>query len=100
MENGLIVMSVADYAKKHGFNQIVPTVRKNENGYPFLTFINKEENKAENVYFSKAAADGVQPGEAISSLKPYQIAVTKNAQQEERIKLISNSERVDLESML
>lgn len=55
ISNPVTVSTVKEYATNNGFTQIVPTVRANENGYTYLTFINAD-NKAENVYFSKEAA--------------------------------------------
>ncbi len=97
----LKAMSIKDFAKSKGFMNIVPRVRINENGYPYVTFIDSD-NKAENIYFSKKAAEQVAEGTPVdaSLLAKHQIGITTNAEGEERIKLISNSERVDLFSLL
>ena len=97
----LKVESIKDFAKSKGFMQLAPAVRINTNGYPFITFIN-EKNEAENIYFSKSAAEQVAEGTPVdkSLLARHQIGITTNAEGEERIKLISNSERVDLFSLL
>ena len=96
----LVVLSVKDFAAKHKFIQMAPAVRVNENGYPFITFIDID-NKAENVYFSKAAAEAVTGGTVIDKalMAKHQIAITKNQAGEERIKLISNSGRVNIADM-
>jgi hypothetical protein len=97
----LKAMSIKDFAKSKGFMQLAPAVRINTNGYPFITFIN-EKNEAENIYFSKSAAEQVAEGTPVDKalLSRHQIGITTNAEGEERIKLISNSERVDLFSLL
>jgi len=97
----LKAMSIKDFAKSKGFMQLAPTVRINTNGYPFITFIDSN-NVAENIYFSKSAAEQVAEGTPVDKglLARHQIGITTNAEGEERIKLISNSERVDLFSLL
>lgn len=94
-------MSVNEFAKSKGFVQIASSVRKNTNGYPFVTFINKE-NVAENVYFSKRASGAVTENAPVTKdmLKALQVALVKNEAGEERIKLISNSERLELSALL
>lgn len=98
---GLKAMSIMDFAKSKGFVNIVPRVRINTNGYPYVTFIDSA-NQAENIYFSKSAAEQVAEGTPVDKglLARHQIGITTNAEGEERIKLIPNSERVDLFSLL
>lgn len=97
----LQVLSVKEFAKQNGFVQLVPNVRTNVNGYPFITFL-KEDNTAENIYFSRKASAAVAAGTPVDKqlLSVYQIGITTNAEGEERIKLISNSDRVDISSLL
>ena len=97
----LVVSSIKDFAKQKGFVQLVPSVRVNMNGYPFVTFIDGD-NKSENIYFSKKAAQGVTAGTPVSKemIGNYQIAITENEEGEERIKLISNSDRVNIADLL
>jgi hypothetical protein len=93
------VLTVKEFCKSRGFTQIVPKVRQNSNGYPYLTFLT-ESNEAENIYFSKSAGEHLQAGDKIDSLVPYQIAITQNADGEVRTKIISNSDRVSVDSLL
>lgn len=97
----LKVESIKDFAKSKGFMQLAPAVRINTNGYPFITFIDSN-NVAENIYFSKSASEAVAEGTPVDKalLSRHQIGITTNAEGQERIKLISNSERVDLFSLL
>lgn len=95
------VQTIKEFAKEKAFTQLAPSIRVNTNGYPFITFINAK-NEAENVYFSKKAAVGVSAGQVLTPelLKGYQIGYTSNEAGEERVKLISNSERVNISDLL
>lgn len=94
-------LSVKEFCASKDITQVAAKVRTNANGYPFVTFINKA-NVAENVYFSKNAAVEVTDGMIVSKqmLTTHQIGMTVNASGEPRIKLISNSERLDISSLL
>lgn len=100
-ENQLKTLSVKDWAKQNNIASVAPVVRTNENGYPYVTMINAN-NEATNVYFSRAASQAVDAGTPITKelMKAHQIGITTNAEGEERIKLISNSARIDLDSLL
>lgn len=91
------VQSIQEFAAEKGFVQFIPTVRANTQGYPFITFIDAD-NKAENIYFSKAGASTVTVGESVD-LRKFQIGETTNGTGEVRMKLITNSERVSLSAM-
>ncbi len=101
MANSLQTVSIKQFVADKGFTQIVPKVRTNSNGYPFLTFINAK-NEAENVYFSKASAEGVSKDMPITKaiLANYQIAETTNADGEKRTKLVGSGMRVELSDLL
>ncbi len=91
------VQTIQEFAKSKGFTQVAPSVRENANKYPFITFIDKD-NKAENIYFSKNAAKQVAVGTPVDKalLTTYQIGEATNEAGEIRMKLISNSERLEL----
>jgi hypothetical protein len=95
------VLSIPEFIAQHNFVQVCHTVRENTNSYPFVTFINKD-NQAENVYFSKAAAQDVTAGTPIVKgfFAGYSIAYVQNDANEQRIKIISNSERLELSAIL
>ena len=97
----LKVLSIKELCVLKGFVTLVPSVRSNTNDYPYITFINAK-NEAENIYFSKAASANVTLGSPVDKamLATHQAAFTKNEAGEDRIKLISNSERVDISSLL
>ena len=101
IKQALKVLTLREFCALKGFVQLAPVVRVNDNGYPFITFIDAA-NKAENVYFSKSASAGVAAGTPVDKamLSVYQIGVTINAAGEERMKLITNSDRVDIMSLL
>lgn len=94
-------LSVKEFVKSKNFVSIVPSIRTNTNGYPYLTFIDKD-NKAENIYFSKASSENLADGVVVNKdfLSTFQVAVTLNADNQERIKLVSNSNRVSLDMLL
>ena len=93
----MIVEKISEFCSKKGFVQVVRTIRANTNGYKFLTFINAS-NEAENIYCSKALSSKLIAGEELSAddARSMQIAYTTNEAGEERIKLISNSERASV----
>lgn len=99
--NNLPTFTIKEFCVKQGFTQIVPVVKTNINGYPYLTFI-KGDNTAENIYFSRKASVALDAGVPVTKdmIKVYQIGLTKNEKGEERFKLISNSERIDIDSLL
>ncbi len=93
--------SFKEFTSSKEFVSVVPKIRVNTHGYPFVTLINKE-NKAENIYFSKSASASLKADEAITKgfFDKYQVADTVNAQGEARVKFIGNSERVSIEELL
>lgn len=105
METGakapILAMPIKQFAQEKDFKQIVPTVRANTNKYPYLTFIDSK-NVAENVYFSKNGAKLVKEGDTVTKdmLAMFQVAETENEAGEKRMKLISNSERIELSDLL
>lgn len=95
----LVTLTIKDFCAQKGIISIVPVVRENENGYPYITFMNKE-NKGENIYFSKNTSKDVALGMPVTKalLSNYQIGITTNAQGEERVKLVTK--RVDISDLL
>ena len=87
-ETELVTKSIKEFVKDNGFTTIANTVRKNRNGYPFITFIN-DDNEAENIYFSKKASEGLEEGQPVNKelFKDLYIAETENAEGEKRMKL-------------
>ena len=74
-----------------GLTQIVPKVRVNSNGYPYVTFINKA-NVATNIYFTVNASDTVSEGQDLRDIADdLQIVFVQNADGEDRIKLSRKS---------
>jgi uncharacterized protein YbcV (DUF1398 family) len=94
------LITIKEFAQQRQMVQIVPRVRENINGYPYITFIDKD-NHAENIYFSKGTGSTVAAGNVVDKalMSKLQIAFTKNDAGEERIKLVSN-ERVDIMDLL
>ena len=102
--NPLVVVSVKDFMRSNGFTQVHNEVRQNSNGYPFVTFINGK-NEAENIYFSKGAAELPQAKLGTPIAKGYfdafSIAETKNGAGEKRIKLVrqGDSSRLEMDDL-
>jgi hypothetical protein len=75
-----------------GYSKIIPELRRNTNGYPYLTFIAEVNgaNVSENIYFSKGAAllcpEGVGSVTA-EFITSFQVSITVNGDGEERVKL-------------
>ncbi len=106
----MISMSIALFCKNNGFTSVHETVRENGNSYPYLTFLSNKINPvtgkvfAENVYFSKKAAENVVQGTPVtkSMLKNLQVCVTENANGEVRNKIssIGSSPYLSLDDLL
>lgn len=102
MKTELKTVSIAEFCKENNFVEVNHSIKTNTNGYPFVTFINAD-NKAENVYFSKATSTNLTAGSPVSitMLANYRIAKTVNADGEVRTKLVSaNSNRISLADLL
>ena len=100
----MITMTIKAFAKSKGFTQMHQSVRENKNGYPFITFINAS-NEAENIYFSKRAAESVAEGTAItrSLLEGFQmseVVYSDGRPTQWKISSQGESTRVDLEDLL
>ena len=97
------ILSLREFCTSKNFVEIHKSVRENTNGYPFVTFMDKN-NKAENIYFTKSQSANFAEGMLLtpSIMKDLQIAVVKNAQGEERIKLCGKGEsnRLSLDDLL
>lgn len=78
VSTGVKTMTVREFMEANGFTQIVKVVRVNTNQYPYLTFINAN-NQAENIYFSTKAGEKVTEGQDISTinLKSHVMALVK-----------------------
>jgi len=79
-----------------------PTVLMNTNGYPYITFISKD-NKAENIYFSKSAGEKQEAGAPIvrgffNDLQMVRIDYTDARESRWKISTLS-SNRVTVEDL-
>lgn len=98
----LVTIGLSTFRTQFGYVEIVKVVRENTNGYPFLTFIDAA-NEAENVYFSKKAAERVSAGVVVDaqffSRNEFKFAETTNNQGESRWKIVGkgDSMRLDLD---
>lgn len=85
------------WAQAAGFTAVNPIVRKNTNGYPFLTFVKpdgKGGSTGENVYFSKkSAAVAIGHEEIDAEMRGDLLVVeTLNEKGEPRLKLAFKGE--------
>lgn len=99
--NNLNPIPLKDYYKSKGFTQIHNSIRANEKGYPYITFIDGN-NKAENIYFTKSATKKVVLDQVIDSdlLKSLYIVDTINSDGEARTKLsFGDSMRLSLDEL-
>jgi hypothetical protein len=95
------VISIREYCIATKVATVATEVRENSNGYPFVTFINGN-NKSTNVYFSKEGAKQYAMGMPIGKgfFDKLQVAYVTNEEGEERIKLITNSNRISIDDIL
>lgn len=94
-------LSLKEFMADKKFSQVIPVVRKNSNGYPFLTFT-YADNKAENIYFSKSMSEVVKDVEKvdIAFLRGLKACETANADGELRWKLTDSAgNRVDISAL-
>jgi hypothetical protein len=76
-----------------GYSLVIPELRRNTNGYPYLSFIAKVNgaNVSENIYFSKGAAALCPEGDRVpltaDFITSFQVSITVNGDGEERVKL-------------
>ena len=97
------LLTVAAFCKEQGFSTLVPEVRTNANGYPYVTFITPDNN-AENVYFSKEGSKSVAKGQPITKgfFKDRRVSLTENANGEQRWKISKpyEAQRVSIEDLI
>jgi hypothetical protein len=72
-------VTIGEFVKVTGLDRFFPVIRKNTNGYPFVTFLkNGVQNSAQNIYFSKTTANDVEAGadvvESIKDLRMVQLS--------------------------
>ena len=94
-------LSLKEFMQEKSFAQVIPVVRTNSNGYPFLTFT-YADNKAENIYFSKSMSEVVKDLEKvdIAFLRGLKACETANADGELRWKLTDSAgNRVDMSAL-
>lgn len=87
--NNSAIISVQQFMKEVGFVSIHKTVRKNQGGLPYLTFI-KADNVVENIYFSKEAGEDKEAGQLIQRgfFDKLNIAAVTNPDGEVRMKIV------------
>ena len=99
MSNSINIVSLQSYCESNDLIQVSgKTVRTNDNGYPFITFMDKG-NKAHNIYFSKAEAEKVSDSTPInmSFLRDFKVSMAETKENGKLPKLTRGSDdRTDL----
>jgi hypothetical protein len=83
------MMSLKEFATEKGFTGVIPAVRTNANGYPYLVFVTP--TGTECIYFSKNLADSVSAGQTLgkADFALMRATLTTNAAGESRYKICS-----------
>lgn len=86
------IITVQQFMKEQGYVSIHKTVRKNQEGLPYLTFI-KVDNVAHNIYFSKEAGQDKQAGQLLYKgfFDKLNIAKTTNIYGEVKINIVDKA---------
>lgn len=89
ISNPITTQSLNEYRTATNMASVHNVVRTNANGYPYVTFISKD-NVADNVYFAKTISAKYKAGQAVNKalFADLQIGMTTNADGEQRVKLI------------
>lgn len=83
------MMSLKEFATEKGFTGVIPAVRTNTNGYPYLVFV--KGDSTECIYFSKSLAATVSVGQILGKAEfaEMRAMLTTNAIGEQRYKICS-----------
>ena len=82
-------MSLKEFATTQGFTGVIPAVRTNTNGYPYLVFV--KGDSTECIYFSKSLAANLSAGQVLAKadFAEMRAMLTTNAVGEQRYKICS-----------
>jgi hypothetical protein len=88
--------AIREFVDAEGYQEVNKEVRTNTNGYPFVTFINAE-NEAENIYFSKEQAKLVHEGQnSLEAIRGKNILEIEYENGDIRLKISGAGERLSL----
>jgi len=107
MENNTIISqstTFVDLVRKGIVSKFSVLRKSKENGYPFITLLNKK-NVANNVYFSKNAGTSLldtfgEAADITAFLKTASVILTQNNEGEDRYKIIAGGEYVSASDAL
>jgi len=88
-------MTVQDFFAQEGIVSIIPVVRTNKSGYPFVTLLNAS-NEALNLYFASNLAEDYPEGTPIEKGFFANLTVFKNKSDYWRL---GSSNRLDVNSL-
>jgi len=82
-------MTLKEFAAEQGFTGVIPTVKTNTNGYPYLVFTKVEGTEC--IYFSKNLAESLAAGQILAKadFAEMRARLVTNAAGESRYKLCS-----------
>lgn len=81
--------TLKEFSIEQGFTGVIPTVKTNINGYPYLVFI--KGDTTECIYFSKTLAATVDSGQVLgkADFSEMRARLVENAAGESRYKICS-----------
>lgn len=83
------MQTLKEFSKAQGFTGVIPTVKTNTNGYPYLVFIKGEDTEC--VYFSKTLSASLAAGQVLAKadFADMRARLVTNASGEQRYKICS-----------
>jgi hypothetical protein len=83
------MMTLKEFSMEQGFTGVIPAVRVNANGYPYLVFTTV--SGTECIYFSKNLAESVSAGQVLgrAEFSEMRARLVTNATGEQRYKICS-----------
>jgi hypothetical protein len=83
------MQTLKEFSQAQGFTGVIPTVKTNTNGYPYLVFI--KGDTTECIYFSKTLAASLDAGQVLAKadFADMRARLVTNATGEQRYKICS-----------
>lgn len=83
------MQTLKEFSQENGFTGVIPAVKTNTNGYPYLVFI--KGDTTECIYFSKSLAATVSAGQILgrAEFSEMRARLVTNAAGESRYKICS-----------
>jgi lipopolysaccharide export system protein LptA len=83
------MQTLREFSTSQGFTGVIPTVKTNTNGYPYLVFV--KGDTTECIYFSKTLAASLAAGQVLAKadFAEMRARLVTNATGEQRYKICS-----------